>query len=111
MEHNKRVLTSQEKTMEEYLRRQQKEAEKHIQRQAPMMTRRPGTNKHQLMMGKNQNMNQQFGRHGITSMPGTPTGSRRNEKSENYRYLEQNGPNGSRGMVQMTDPGLDGKRG
>ena len=56
MERSRRMLTSQERAMEEYLRRQRKEAERHI-RNSPLAIR-----KHS---------------HGILSMPGTPTGSRR----------------------------------
>ena len=56
MEHSRRVLSSQEAAMEEYLRRQRKEAERHI-RNSPLPAR-----KHS---------------HGLLSMPATPTGSRR----------------------------------
>jgi len=67
MERSKRVLTSQEQAMEEYLRRQRKEAEKHI-KNSPMLGRR-----------RMAEMKTIPGRHqgGIVSMPGTPTGSRR----------------------------------
>ena len=64
MERSKRVLTSQEQAMEQYLRRQRKEAEKHI-RNSPLLTRRGGADTHPGRQG------------GIASMPGTPTGSRR----------------------------------
>jgi hypothetical protein len=58
MERSRRVLSSQEKAMEEYLRRQRKEAERHI-RNSPL----PGR-KHVPPAG-------------LFSMPATPTGSRR----------------------------------
>ena len=66
MERSKRMLTSQEQAMEEYLRRQRKEAEKHI-KNSPMLGRRRLP--HDMMK------TQQAA--GIVSMPGTPTGSRR----------------------------------
>ena len=71
MEHNKNVLTSQEQAMKEYLKRQQKEAEKHIKQYSPAMAR-----KHSLLMGNPsvRNLPQHYG---AMSMPGTPVGLRR----------------------------------
>ena len=42
MEHNKQVLASQETEMKEYLRRQQRVAEKHIKQFSPALPRKNG---------------------------------------------------------------------
>ena len=79
MEHNKAVLASQEQEMKEYLRRQQRVAEKHIKQFSPALTRK---NSHQLE---------------TMSMPGTPMGNRRNKvdlgetKLHHYGYISRGG--------------------
>eukprot|EP00090_Calanus_glacialis_P010676 TRINITY_DN19122_c0_g1_i1.p1 TRINITY_DN19122_c0_g1~~TRINITY_DN19122_c0_g1_i1.p1 ORF type:complete len:1943 (-),score=331.98 TRINITY_DN19122_c0_g1_i1:185-6013(-) len=75
IEHNKNVLSNQEQEMKEYLRRQQKVAEKHIQQYSPAAVR------------KNANKNDQSNSYGAMSMPGTPLGMRKN-KSGNQEMLQ-----------------------
>ena len=79
MEHNKAVLASQEQEMKEYLRRQQRVAEKHIKQFSPGLTRKTS---HQLE---------------TMSMPGTPMGSRRNQlelgetRLQDYGFITRGG--------------------
>lgn len=67
MERSRRLLTSQELAMQEYLKRQKREADKHI-RNSPLNARR-SINNMNTVPGRNN---------GMMSMPGTPTGYRRN---------------------------------
>ena len=76
MERSKRVLSSQEQAMEEYLRRQRKEAEKHI-RNSPMMGRKNLVDTYPGRQG------------GIVSMPGTPVGSRRSGSRSRGLVLQE----------------------
>ena len=80
MEHNKAVLASQEQEMKEYLRRQQRVAEKHIKQFSPALSRKSS---HQLE---------------TMSMPGTPMGSRRTK-------VELVGP-GQPGETRLHDYGF-----
>ena len=67
MEHNKNVLSNQEQEMKEYLRRQQKVAEKHIKQYSPAAVR------------KSAHKNDHLNGYGAMSMPGTPIGMRKNK--------------------------------
>ena len=101
MERSKRVLTSQEQAMEEYLRRQRKEAEKHI-RNSPLLSRR-GADTHPGRQG------------GIVSMPGTPTGSRRNGARHRGVVLQDPVPTGRNSRAgslerQACKPGFQDSR-
>ena len=79
MEHNKAVLASQEQEMKEYLRRQQRVAEKHIKQFSPGLPRKTSQQLETM------------------SMPGTPMGNRRNKvdlgetKLHHYGYISRGG--------------------
>ena len=75
IEQNKNVHANQEQEMKEYLRRQQKVAEKHIKQYSPAAVR------------KNANNNDQSNSYGAMSMPGTPLGMRKN-KSNNQEMAQ-----------------------
>jgi len=80
IEHNKNVLSSQEQEMKEYLRRQQKVAEKHIKQYSPAAVRR------------NANTNDQSNCYGAMSMPGTPLGMRKNKsEKQEMSHFDKNG--------------------
>ena len=79
MEHNKAVLASQEQEMKEYLRRQQRVAEKHIKQFSPALSRKTCQQLETM------------------SMPGTPMGNRRNKtelgetRLHDYGYISRGG--------------------
>jgi len=78
IEHNKNVLSNQEQEMKEYLRRQQKVAEKHIKQYSPAAVRKNG-HKSEALCG-----------YGAMSMPGTPLGMRKTKAGNQEQFQIDN---------------------
>ena len=100
MERSRMLLTSQELAMQEYLKRQKREADKHI-RNSPLNSRR-----------SKANMNTVPGRNGgMMSMPGTPTGFRRNSPASGRQEDGSRFVRGGSLERKVTLPNMDHKQG